>query len=51
MTQEDLLGEEDFELSFGEWLLAPFGFIISQKTVGLLSLAAVGVNAEGVCLQ
>lgn len=51
MLQEVFLKEEGFELSFGEWSLAPFGFIISKNTVGLLCTAAMGGSAGGVCLD
>lgn len=52
VIQEGFLGEDSFELSFGGWLLVPFGFIIKKKkTVGLLSTAAMGGSAGGVCWE
>lgn len=48
---EGFLKEEGFELSFGGWLLTPFGFIISKNTVRLLCTAAMGGSAGGVCLD
>lgn len=31
VIQEGFLGEDSFELSFGGWLLVPFGFSIKKK--------------------